>query len=72
MTDGGVQRGTHVLKALSLGARAVGVERFYFYPLAAAGRGVERALGLRAEVVRGMRLMGCTSFRSTLSRKSAT
>jgi hypothetical protein len=43
--DGGIQRGTHVLKALSLGAKAVGVGRFYLYPLAAAGQaGVERAL----------------------------
>src|SRR5471032_827648 len=59
--DGGIQRGTHVLKALSLGAKAVGVGRFYLYPLAAAGQtGVERALGLmRAEVERGMKLMGC-------------
>ncbi|NIP46720.1 MAG: alpha-hydroxy-acid oxidizing protein, partial [Gammaproteobacteria bacterium] len=37
MMDGGVQRGTHVLKALSLGAKAVGVGRFYLFPLAAAG-----------------------------------
>jgi L-lactate dehydrogenase (cytochrome) len=51
------------LKALSLGARAVGVGRFYLYPLAAAGQaGVERSLGLlRAEIERGMRLMGCTA-----------
>ncbi|MGA8262387.1 MAG: alpha-hydroxy acid oxidase [Arenicellales bacterium] len=60
--DGGVQRGTHVLKALSLGARAVGVGRYYLFPLAAAGRaGVERALGLmREEIERDMKLMGCT------------
>jgi L-lactate dehydrogenase (cytochrome) len=63
MMDGGIQRGTHVLKALSLGAKAVGVGRFYLYPLAAAGQaGVERALGLmRAEIERGMKLMGCTA-----------
>jgi L-lactate dehydrogenase (cytochrome) len=62
--DGGVQRGTHVLKALSLGAKAVGVGRFYLFPLAAAGQaGVERALGLmRTEIERGMRLMGCASI----------
>jgi len=62
--DGGVQRGTHVLKALSLGAKAVGLGRFYLYPLAAAGyEGVERALGLlRAEVERDMKLMGVTSI----------
>jgi L-lactate dehydrogenase (cytochrome) len=61
MMDGGVQRGTHVLKALSLGAKAVGIGRAYLYPLAAAGQqGVERALALlRDEVVRGMKLMGC-------------
>jgi L-lactate dehydrogenase (cytochrome) len=61
--DSGIQRGTHVLKALSLGAKAVSGGRFYLYPLAAAGQpGVERALGLmRAEIERGMKLMGCTS-----------
>jgi len=61
--DGGVQRGTHVLKALSLGAKAVGIGRYYLYPLAAGGQeGVERALELmRAELVRGMKLMGCTA-----------
>jgi L-lactate dehydrogenase (cytochrome) len=62
--DSGVQRGTHVLKALSLGAKAVGIGRMYLYPLAAAGQpGVERALGLmRAELERGMKLMGRTSI----------
>lgn len=61
--DSGVQRGTHVLKALSLGAKAVSGGRFYLYPLAAAGQpGVDRALTLmRAEIERGMRLMGCNS-----------
>ena len=69
--DGGVQRGTHVLKALSLGAKAVGVGRFYLYPLAAAGQpGVERALGLlRAEIERGMKLMGCNAI-GQLSREN--
>jgi L-lactate dehydrogenase (cytochrome) len=63
--DGGIQRGTHVLKALSLGAKAVGIGRAYLYPLAAAGQpGVERALTLlQAEIVRGMKLMGCRSVR---------
>jgi L-lactate dehydrogenase (cytochrome) len=62
--DGGIQRGTHVLKALSLGAKAVGLGRFYLFPLAAAGQpGVERALGLmRAEIERAMKLMGRTSI----------
>ena len=58
--DSGVQRGTHVLKALSLGAKAVGIGRMYLYPLAAAGQpGVERALGLmKSELERDMKLMG--------------
>ena len=61
--DGGVQRGTHVLKALSLGAKAVGVGRYYLFPLAAAGQaGVERALDLmRIEIERDMKLMGCAT-----------
>ena len=69
--DSGIQRGTHVLKALSLGAKAVGGGRFYLYPLAAAGQaGVERALGLmKAEIERGMKLMGVTSV-GQLSREN--
>jgi L-lactate dehydrogenase (cytochrome) len=71
LMDGGVQRGSHVLKALSVGAKAVGVGRYYLYPLAAAGQaGVERALGLmRSEIERDMKLMGCTSV-SQLSREN--
>jgi L-lactate dehydrogenase (cytochrome) len=69
MMDGGVRRGTHVLKALSLGAKAVGVGRYYLFPLAAAGQaGVERALGLmRTEIERDMKLMGCSTI-NQLSR----
>ena len=61
--DSGIQRGSHVLKALSLGAKAVGGGRFYLYALAAAGQpGVERALDLmRIEIERDMRLMGVKS-----------
>ena len=61
--DGGITRGTHVLKALSVGAKACSGGRFYLYALAAAGQaGVERALGnLRAEIERDMKLMGCQS-----------
>ena len=67
--DSGIQRGNHVLKALSLGAKAVGGGRFYLYALAAAGQpGVERALELmRLEIERDMRLMGASSI-SDLSR----
>lgn len=63
LMDGGIQRGGHVLKALSVGAKAVGFGRYYLYALAAAGQaGVERALGLmQAELERDMKLMGCTS-----------
>lgn len=71
MMDSGVTRGTHVLKALSLGAKAVGVGRYYLFPLAAAGQaGVERALELmREELIRDMQLMGCTSI-AELSRSN--
>jgi L-lactate dehydrogenase (cytochrome) len=60
--DGGVRRGTHVLKALSLGATAVSGGRLYLYALAAAGQaGVERALQImQDEIVRDMKLMGVT------------
>lgn len=69
--DSGIQRGTHVLKALSIGAKAVGVGRGYLYPLASSGqKGVERMLGLmHEELERDMRLMGCTSL-DQLSRKN--
>ena len=62
MMDSGIQRGTHVLKALSLGAKAVGIGRGYLYALAAGGQpAVERALGLmQAEIERDMKLMGVT------------
>ena len=62
--DGGITRGTHVLKALSVGAKACSGGRFYLYALAAGGQaGVERALGnLRAEFERDMKLMGCRSI----------
>ncbi|MEM8695792.1 MAG: alpha-hydroxy acid oxidase [Pseudomonadota bacterium] len=61
--DGGIRRGSHVLKALSVGAKACSGGRLYLYALAAAGQaGVERALGnLRAEIERDMKLMGVTS-----------
>ncbi|MGE0775461.1 MAG: alpha-hydroxy-acid oxidizing protein, partial [Sphingomonadaceae bacterium] len=62
--DGGITRGTHVLKALSVGAKACSGGRLYLYALAAAGQpGVERALTkLREEIERGMKLMGVKSI----------
>jgi L-lactate dehydrogenase (cytochrome) len=60
--DGGVKRGTHVLKALAAGANCASGGRLYLYALAAAGQaGVERAIELLAdEIDRGMKLMGVT------------
>jgi L-lactate dehydrogenase (cytochrome) len=62
--DGGVRRGTHVLKALAKGATACSGGRMYLYALAGAGSaGVERAMSLlKAEIERDMILMGCRSL----------
>jgi L-lactate dehydrogenase (cytochrome) len=61
LLDSGVRRGSDVVKALCLGARAVLVGRAYAYGLAAAGGpGVARALDiLRADIARTMKLLGC-------------
>jgi len=61
--DGGVRRGTDIVKALSLGARAVLCGRAYAYGLAAAGEaGVDRAIEiLRTDLERTLRLLGCPS-----------
>jgi L-lactate dehydrogenase (cytochrome) len=63
LMDGGVRRGSDIVKALCLGARAVLVGRAYAYGLAAAGHpGVTRAIQiLRSDVDRTMRLLGCNS-----------
>ena len=62
--EGGIQRGTHILKALSLGAKACSGGRLYLYALGAAGQaGVERALNqYKLELERDLKLMGCTSI----------
>jgi isopentenyl diphosphate isomerase/L-lactate dehydrogenase-like FMN-dependent dehydrogenase len=61
--DGGVRRGTDIIKALCLGARAVLCGRAYAYGLAAAGEaGVDRAIEiLRVDLERTLRLLGCPS-----------
>lgn len=61
--DGGIQRGSHVLKSLAAGATAASGGRLYLYALAAAGEaGVERITGkLKEEIERDMRLMGVNS-----------
>ena len=62
--DGGIRRGTHVLKGIAAGAKACSGGRMYLYSLAAAGQpGVEKALGnLKAEIQRDMKLLGVTSI----------
>ena len=69
--DGGIRRGTHVLKALSVGAKACSGGRWYLYALAAGGqKGVEKAISnMRNEIERDMKLMGITKL-SQLSRKN--
>lgn len=63
IVDGGVRRGTHIVKALALGADAVSIGRPYLYGLAAAGEeGVATALHiLRSEFERSLALLGCSS-----------
>ncbi len=63
LMDGGVRRGSDIVKAICLGARAVLLGRAYAFGLAAAGGpGVARALEiLRADVERTLRLIGCPS-----------
>ena len=69
--EGGIRRGTHILKSLSLGAKACSGGRMYLYALAVGGqKGVERALGnLKKEIERDMILMGVSSI-DQLSKKN--
>jgi L-lactate dehydrogenase (cytochrome) len=64
LMDGGVRRGSDIIKAICMGARAVLIGRAYAYGMAAAGYpGVMRALEiLRADVERTLRLLGCQSI----------
>ena len=68
--DGGIRRGTDVIKALSLGATAVMIGRAYLFGLGAGGEaGVDRALQLlSAEIKRNLMLIGCASVKQ-LGRK---
>ncbi|MEO1574556.1 MAG: alpha-hydroxy acid oxidase, partial [Pseudomonadota bacterium] len=64
IVDGGIRRGTHIIKALALGADACCIGRPYLYGLAAGGEaGVLRAIELlRDELERSMALLGCTQL----------
>jgi L-lactate dehydrogenase (cytochrome) len=68
--DGGIRRGTHVLKALALGATACSIGRPYLYGLAAGGEaGVTEALRLLgAELERGLALLGCRNINEISTR----
>jgi L-lactate dehydrogenase (cytochrome) len=65
LMDGGIRRGGDIVKALSLGAKAVLIGRAYAYGLGAAGGpGVARAIEiLRTDLIRTMRLLGCDAVR---------
>ena len=64
LMDGGIRRGSDIVKAICLGAQAVLIGRAYAYGLAAGGEaGVARAIAiLRADLERTLKLLGCTSI----------
>lgn len=68
--DGGVRRGTHVLKAIALGASACSIGRPYLFGLAVDGeQGVRRVIQIfREEIERSMALMGCPTLSALSSR----
>ena len=69
--DGGVRRGTHVLKALAAGAKACSFGKMFLFSLAAGGqRGVEHLLRtMHDEINRNMVLMGCKNLKELNSSK---
>ena len=71
--DGGIRRGTHVLKALALGAKACSFGKGYLFALGAGGqKGVEAVLEkMKAEIERDMILMGCRSIKELSRSKIA-
>ena len=69
--DGGVRRGTHVLKAIAAGAKACSFGKMFLFSLAAGGQqGVEHLLlNMRNEIERNMVLMGCKNLKELNSTK---
>ena len=69
--DGGIQRGTHVLKALAAGAKACSFGRMFLFALSAGGqKGVEKVLqNMKDEIYRDMVLMGCKNLNELDSSK---
>jgi L-lactate dehydrogenase (cytochrome) len=63
--DGGVRRGTHVLKSLALGAKACSLGKGYLFALGAGGRDgiISMLQKMKAEIKRDMTLMGCRSVK---------
>lgn len=62
--DGGIRRGSHVIKAIAMGADACLLGRGYAYGMAAAGQaGIDRAVEIfRADIIRTLKLLGCASI----------
>ena len=69
--DGGIRRGTHVLKALAAGAKACSFGKMFLFSLAAGGQdGVEKLLeNMHNEIERNMVLMGCKNLKELNSSK---
>tara|TARA_B100001250_G_scaffold407840_1_gene429273 strand:- start:209 stop:1360 length:1152 start_codon:yes stop_codon:yes gene_type:complete len=63
--DGGVRRGTHVLKAIAAGAKACSFGKMFLFALSAGGQeGVEKVLqNMQDEIYRNMVLMGCKNLK---------
>ena len=73
IVDGGIRRGTHVLKALSLGATACSFGKAFLYALSAGGQnGVEMLLKrMKDEITRDMILLGCKNLKELNKSKIA-
>jgi L-lactate dehydrogenase (cytochrome) len=72
--DGGIRRGSDLVKAMAMGAKACLLGRGYAYGMAAAGdAGIERAIEIfRADIIRTLKLLGCASISALDSSYIAT